>query len=86
MSLNRNKGALLPADRCSNYWTPEYTIKNYSGDSFKYLGVRLFQNLTTTNYVNQVTSSANRVFGYIRRNLNLAPSSVKLLAYKTLAR
>lgn len=89
MSLNVNKTILISFHRRRNFSTPEYTINNCPislSDSFKYLGVNISHDLTWANHVNQITNSANRVLGYIRRNLTLAPSSVKLLAYNTLVR
>lgn len=42
--------------------------------------------LTWSSHIMNITNDANRVLGYLRRNLRLAPPSVKLLTYLTLVR
>lgn len=54
--------------------------------STKYLGLLISHDLTWSSHINRITSDANRALGFLRRNINLAPSTVKLLAYETLVR
>lgn len=42
--------------------------------------------LTWSTHINSVANSANRVLGYLRRNLALTTPAVKLLAYTTFVR
>lgn len=50
---------------------------------YKYLGVFLTDNLDWKMHIDHIVSKANRSLGYLRRNLFLAPSDVRLLAYKS---
>lgn len=53
---------------------------------FKYLGLLISHDITWSSHINRITSDANRALGFLRCNINLAPSTVKLLAYETLVR
>jgi hypothetical protein len=67
----------------------EYTLGNsilQTTASHPYLGVTITQNLTWNKHVDNITSSANRTLGFIRRNLYSCPQHVKESAYKTLVR
>lgn len=89
MSLNVNKTSLISFHRRQHYQQATYTISGstiLTAESYKYLGVTFSSNLTWSTHVNNVASSANRALGLLRRNLKLAPSSVKLLAYTTFVR
>lgn len=54
--------------------------------SYKYLGVHLTANLSWEKHIEYISNNANRMLGYLRRNFYMAPSSLKLLLYKTLVR
>lgn len=89
MVLNTNKTALISFHRRQNLPTTNYNINGSivsSLSSIKYLGVNISQNLNWSFHVSKIVNNANRALGYLRRNLHLAPPSVKLLAYKTLIR
>lgn len=67
----------------------EYTLGNsilQSTDSHPYLGVTITHNLSWNIHVNNITATANRTLGFIRRNLHSCPQHVKESAYKTLVR
>ena len=51
-----------------------------------YLGVELQANLKWDHHVGNVTAKANRVLGFIRRNLSMCPQEIKATAYYTLVR
>lgn len=55
-------------------------------NTYKYLGVHISNNLWWQTHVDYVTSNANRMLGFLRRNFSLAPISLTLLLYKTLVR
>lgn len=89
MSLNVAKTVLMSIHRRRNYVIPNYSINNTqiaTTDSFKYLGVYISRDLTWTCHVNHIINSANRTLGYLRRNLFLAPPSIKQLAFLTFVR
>jgi ribonuclease P/MRP protein subunit RPP40 len=50
------------------------------------MGVQLSHNLKWNNHTNVITYKANRMLGFIRRNLNNTPQTVRETAYKTLVR
>lgn len=84
---NVSKTSLISFHRRSNYAPHSYYLNNTavpSCTSVKYLGIYISHDLSSSNHMSHVTNAANRVLSYLRRNLSLAPSSVKLLAYKTL--
>ena len=54
--------------------------------SAKYLGVTFTNGLDWGQHVSEITSSATRTLGFLRRNLAFAPRQTKDVAYKTLIR
>ena len=54
--------------------------------SAKYLGVTFTNDLDWGQHVSEITSSATRTLGFLRRNLAFAPRQTKDVAYKTLIR
>lgn len=89
MSLNVFKTKLISFQRRRNHVLSNYTLNNQriqTSDSLKYLGVHISSDLTWSTHINSVANSANRLLGYLRRNLALTSPAVKLLAYKTFVR
>lgn len=78
MRISRNK---LPS--------PDYFLKDTlleSVESYKYLGVHITNNLSWARQIEYVTSNANRMLGYLKRNFSLSPSSLKKQLYITYVR
>lgn len=72
-----------------NNTLPVYYLDGIALDSvssYKYLGVNITNNLTWSVHIEYIINNANRKLGYLRRNFSKAPSSLKLLLYKTLIR
>lgn len=89
MSLNANKTSLVSFHRRQCYPSPAYFINNTQIScvtTYKYLGVHFSSDLTWSLHITHITNEANRALGCLRRNLHLAPTPVKLLAYQTLIR
>lgn len=89
MVINVNKTFLMSFHRRQSYSTYNYSLNGSvisSVSSTKYLGVHISRDISWSSHINRITNDANRTLGYLRRNLNLAPPSVKLLAYETLVR
>lgn len=89
MSLNVTKTVLMSIHRRQHHVVYNYSINNNqitTVDSFKYLGVYISRDLTWTCHINHIINSANRTLGYIRRNLSLAPPSIKKVAFETFVR
>lgn len=88
IDLNVNKCKYMRVSRKANSFST-YFLNNHPLDavtSYKYLGIHITADLTWTAHISYVTNNANRMLGYIRRNFSKAPSSLKLLLYKTLIR
>ena len=52
----------------------------------KYLGVTLSHNLSWSEHINQITSKANRIKGFLQRNLHKCPSITKSNCYKAMVK
>ena len=57
-----------------------------STDSHPYLGVTITSDLKWNEHIDNITATANRTLGFIRRNLHSCSQHVKDSAYKTLVR
>ena len=55
-------------------------------NSHPYLGISINKDLSWTTHVNNITSSATRSLGFIRRNLYSCPKSTKQTPYMALVR
>ncbi|KAK3104780.1 hypothetical protein FSP39_009959 [Pinctada imbricata] len=55
-------------------------------DSSKYLGVNISKDLRWDNYINSITSKANRTLGFIRRNMRGCRKQARVAAYQGLVR
>ena len=55
-------------------------------ESIKYLGVTITNDLRWNTHVSNVCTKANRILGFLRRNLHSCPQEVKEAAYKVLVR
>lgn len=88
MELNVTKCKVMRVSRTTSCM-PIYYLNNTPLEivsSYKYLGVHITNNLTWTKHIEYIINKANRMLGYLRRNFFSAPSSLKLLLYKTLIR
>lgn len=89
MTLNIRKTSVVSFHRRKFHPVPSYF---FSGseispvNSYKYLGINITPDLNWSSHITNISNEANKVLGYLRRNLRLAPPSVKLLAYQTLVR
>ena len=67
-----------------NYILKEHTLEPV--DTAKYLGVAISSNMTLNAYINNVSSKAQKLFGFLRRNLQIKSEQTKTTAYKSLVR
>lgn len=89
MVLNVLQTSIMWFHRRHSYSTYKYFLSGStisSVSSTKYLGLLISHDLTWSSHINCITSDANRALGVLRRNINLAPFTFKLLAYETLVR
>ena len=66
-----------------------YTLNNCHvtrTSSYKYLGVHLSPTLSWITHIDKISAQASRTLGYLKRNLNDAPTSTKSLAYLAFVR
>ena len=57
-----------------------------SVSSAKYLGITIQQDMDGDNHINNVVNKANRMLGFLRRNLKISSSAIKDRAYKAFVR
>ena len=57
-----------------------------SVDTSKYLGITISSNMTWNAHINNITSKAQKLLGFLRRNLHIKNEHTKSMAYKSLVR
>ena len=67
-----------------NYILKGHTLE--SVDTVKYLGVTISSNMTWNTHINNITSKAQKLLGFLRRNLQIKNEQTKSMAYKSLVR
>lgn len=88
MDLNTSKCKTMRISRSISA-CPNYLLNNTSLDqvtSYKYLGVHITNNLSWKRHIEYITSKANRMLGYLKRNFSLAPPKLKQQLYITYVR
>lgn len=88
MALNVNKCKYMHVNRHSTS-IRSYHINNVLLEvvnSYKYLGIHITSTLSWKTHIEYIAGKANSTLGYLRRNFNQAPVSLKLLLYKVLVR
>ena len=89
MEFHPQKCTVLPISRSHNpikntYHLHGHTLENVT--SAKYLGVTLSKNLSWDIHINNICNKANKILGFLRRNLKIGSTKVKDTAYKTFVR
>jgi hypothetical protein len=57
-----------------------------SVDTPTYLGITISSNMTWNAHINNMTSKAQKLLGFLRRNLHIKNEHTKSMAYKSLVR
>ena len=89
MQLNPQKCHVLRFNASRSPVITKYTIGGtvlQETPSHSYLGVEISNDLKWDKHISNITSSANKVNGFIRRNLISCTKQTKSLAYTTLVR
>jgi hypothetical protein len=66
-----------------------YILKGHnleSVDTAKYLGLTISSNMTWNAHINNITSKAQKLLGFFRRNLQIKNEHTKRMAYQSLVR
>ena len=80
--------------RVTKHLLPKQIIYDYSLHyqvlesvaSAKYLGITVTNDIDWGQHINNVTSKATKILGFLCQNLTLAPKETKVAAYKDLVR
>lgn len=89
MTINVKKSACMTITRKKQPSNFRYNINGAALTNVqrhKYLGLTITSDLRWDEHIEHVTSSAMQKLFFLRRSLQLAPTSTKLLAYKTFIR
>ena len=89
MEFNPSKCQVLHISKSRHPVSTQYSLHNQaleSVDGAKYLGVYLSKDLSWNTHVNNITSTAYKTLGFVKRNVNTTNLSVREMAYKTLVR
>ena len=57
-----------------------------SVDAAKYLGVTISKDLSWNTHINNITSTANKTLGFVKRNVVTKNKDIKTMAYNSLVR
>ena len=57
-----------------------------SVDTAKYLGMNISRDLSWNTRINNITASANRILGFVKRNVQAKNKDIRTLAYNSLVR
>ena len=57
-----------------------------SVDAAKYLGVTISKDLSWNTYINNITCTANKTLGFVKRNVVTKNKDIKTMAYNSLVR
>ena len=87
MSFNLQKCEFLRITLKKNPIAVQYTLHDYTIHEVthaKYLGVVIDSKLSWSEHIKQVTNKANKVKGFLQRNLYNCPISIKTNCYKSM--
>ena len=87
MAFHRDKYNVLTISRNKTPVKFKYYLHGHfleSVDKAKYLGVTISEDLKWEGHINNICGKANRILGFLRRNLNIGSTSAKEHAYKLL--
>ena len=89
MEFHSGKCNSMSITRARSPFERRYTLKgNILEDvkETKYLGLALSSNLNWNTHIGNITSKANKLLGFLRRNLKIRNESTKENAYKAIVR
>ena len=89
MEFNPNKCQVLHITRSKKPVMSGYFMHNQkleSVDAAKYLGVSIRKDLSWNTHISNITTSANRTLGFVKRNVLTKNKDIKTMAYTSLVR
>jgi len=89
MQFNSKKCYILRTTRCAKQLSYYYEIGGHilqEVASTPYLGVTFANTLKWDVHICSIANNANKMLGFVKRNLRHAPQSLKAIAYKSLVR
>ena len=87
MEFNPSKCQVLHITRSRKPVMSRYFMHNQeleSVDTAKYLGVNISKDLSWNTHINNITASANRTSGFLKRNVQTKNKDIRTLAYNSL--
>jgi hypothetical protein len=89
MRFNANKCNVMRITRSRKPHTQFYNLGGHILEQVNqalYLGVAINDNLKWAGHIDRITSKANSILAFLRRNLKYGPQKLKEIAYKSLVR
>ena len=89
MQFHPEKCISLSVTRSQTPFHTSYILKGHTLESVttaKYLGITISKDMNWDTHINNITSKANKIIGFLRRNLQIQNTEAKTLAYKSMVR
>ena len=89
MEYNPGKCQVIHITRSKSPIKSRYFMHNQkleSVDAAKYLGVTISKDLSWNTHINNITSTANKTLGFVKRNVVTKNKDIKTMAYNSLVR
>ena len=89
MQFHPEKCISLSVTRSQTPFHINYILKGHTLESVttaKYLGIAISKDMTWNTHINNITPKANKIIGFLRRNLPIQNTVAKTLAYKSMVR
>ena len=89
MEFNPGKYQVIHITRSKSLVKSRYFMHNQeleSVDAATYLGVTISKDLSWNTHINNITNSANKTLGFVKRNVVIKNKDIKTMAYNSLVR
>ena len=89
MEFNPGKCQVIHITRSKSPVKSRYFMHNQELESVnaaKYLGVTISKDLSWNTHINNITSTANKTLGFVKRNVVIKNKDIKTMAYNSLVR
>lgn len=89
MQFHPEKCNSLTVTRSQSTYKTSYILKGHTLESVetaKYLGVTISHDMNWDKHIHNITAKANKILGFLRRNLQIKNEDTKSLAYKSMVR